>query len=141
MPLWTIYHSPGVFEADEKRELAARIADHYERAGLPRFYVMTVFSETRPEDMYVGGEQADAGVRVVIDHIARHSADEVERRRIAYWIKDILEPYLGKHAGVHWEFHADETSEDLWMINGLVPPPARSEAEQAWALANAASAY
>ena len=51
-----------VFEADEKRELAARIADHYERAGLPRFYVMTVFSETRPEDMYVGGEQADAGV-------------------------------------------------------------------------------
>ena len=141
MPLWTIYHSPGVFEADEKRELAARIADHYERAGLPRFYVMTVFSETRPEDMYVGGEQADAGVRVVIDHIARHSADEVERRRIAYWIKDILEPYLGKHAGVHWEFHADETSEDLWMINDLIPPPMGSDAEKRWVAENAVSVY
>ena len=46
-----------------------------------------------------------------------------------------------QHDGLHWEFHVDETSEDLWMINGLVPPPGRSEAEKAWARANAATAY
>jgi len=42
---------------------------------------------------------------------------------------------------LHWEFHADETSEDLWMINGLVPPQGGSEAEKAWATANVASPY
>ena len=43
--------------------------------------------------------------------------------------------------GVHWEVHVDETSEQLWLINGLVPPPGGSDAEKAWAAANATSAY
>ncbi|WP_179273583.1 tautomerase family protein [Rhodococcus sp. 06-462-5] len=42
---------------------------------------------------------------------------------------------------MHWEFHIDETSEELWMIDGLIPPPGRSEAEMAWAEANAPLPY
>jgi len=141
MPLWTIHHTPGIFTGDDKKKLATDIADHYEKAGLPRFYVVTIFSETSPDNFYVGGEQAPAGVRVVIEHIARHSADKAGRHRISYWIKDLLAPYLGTHEELHWEFHVDETSEDLWMINGLIPPPARSDAERAWAQANAVSPY
>lgn len=124
MPLWTIHHTPGIFSDEEKHQLAARITDHYERIGLPRFYVITIFNETRPEDFYVGGEPTPAGVRVLIDHIARHSTDKESREQITRWIKRILHPYMEKHEGLHWEFHAEETSEDLWMINGLVPPPA-----------------
>jgi len=141
MPLWTIHHTPGIFSEEEKHQLASRITDHYERIGLPRFYVVTIFNETRPGDFYVGGEPTPVGVRILIDHIARQSTDKESREQITRWIKRILHPYMEKHEGLHWEFHADETSEDLWMINGLVPPPARSEAEQAWALANAASPY
>ena len=141
MPLWTIHHTPGIFSEEEKHQLASRITDHYERIGLPRFYVVTIFNETRPGDFYVGGEPTPVGVRILIDHIARQSTDKESREQITRWIKHILHPYMEKHEGLHWEFHADETSEDLWMINGLVPPPARSEAEQAWALANAASPY
>ena len=37
MPLWTIHHTPGIFSDEEKHQLAARITDHYERIGLPRF--------------------------------------------------------------------------------------------------------
>jgi phenylpyruvate tautomerase PptA (4-oxalocrotonate tautomerase family) len=142
MPLWMIHHTPGIFSnAEDKRQLAARITEHYQRVGLPRFYVITIFNETSPENFYVGGEPSPAGVRVVIDHIARRSADKGSRERITRWIKGILHPFMEQHEGLHWEFHADETSEDLWMINGLVPPPGGSEAEKAWATDNVASAY
>jgi hypothetical protein len=113
----------------------------YERIGLPRFYVVTIFHETRPENFYVGGERTPVGVRVLIDHIARHATDKQSREHIAHWIKRILRPYMEKYEGLHWEFHADETGEDLWMINGLVPPPGGSEDEKAWATGNVASPY
>lgn len=141
MPMWTIHHTPGIFSEEEKHQFAARITDHYERIGLPRFYVVTIFNETRPEDFYVGGESIPVGVRIVIDHIARRGTDKESRQQIAGWIKRILQPYMEKHEGLHWEFHADETSEDLWMINGLVPPPGGSEVEKDWATANVASPY
>ncbi|MEU7938233.1 tautomerase family protein [Microbispora bryophytorum] len=141
MPLWTIHHTPGIFTDTEKHRLAARIADHYEQIGLPRFYVITLFHQTRPEDFYVGGEPTPAGVRITIDHIARSNPDQESRRRTAQWIKSMLQPHLEGHATLHWEFHVDETSEDLWMINGIAPPPAGSDAEKHWAASNSASPY
>lgn len=141
MPLWTIHHTPGIFRAAEKRKLASRITDHYERVGLPRFYVVTLFQETAPEDLYVGGEPTSVGVRIVIDHIARRAGDKETRQRIAGGIRKILLPFLERYPGLHWEFHVDETSEDLWMINGLIPPPGGSEAEKRWAKENVASGY
>ncbi len=141
MPLWTIHHTPGIFTAQDKHELAARIADHYQEIGLPRFYVITLFQEYQSEDFYVGGEPTPVGVRVVIDHIARRSTDREGRHRTAKWIKRMLAPYLMDKPGLHWEFHVDETSEDLWMINGIIPPLGGTDAEQEWALSNATSAY
>ncbi|TCC28939.1 tautomerase family protein [Kribbella speibonae] len=141
MPLWTVHHTPGIFTDDDKHQLAAGIADHYQQVGLPRFYVVTLFHEMRPEDFYVGGEPCPAGVRITIDHIARHNPDQEARRRTARWIDRILQPHLEGKAGLHWEFHVDETSDELWMINGVVPPPGGSDAEQHWAKTNATSSY
>ena len=86
MPLWTIHHTPGIFSAEEKHQLASRITDHYERIGLPRFYVVTIFNETRPGDFYVGGEPTPVGVRILIDHIARQSTDKESREQITRWM-------------------------------------------------------
>ncbi|MGW0750781.1 tautomerase family protein [Streptomyces sp. NPDC002587] len=141
MPLWTVHHTPGIFSDAEKPQLASTIADHYEKVGLPRFYVVTLFQEARPEDFYIGGEPVPVGVRVVIDHIARRNPDQESRRRTARWIRQMLQPRLERHTGLQWEFHVDETSEDLWMINGLVPPPGGSDAERQWAAQNAATPY
>jgi phenylpyruvate tautomerase PptA (4-oxalocrotonate tautomerase family) len=141
MPLWTIHHTPGIFSDEEKQLFASRITDHYERIGLPRFYVVVIFDEAQPEDFYVGGERTPVGVRIVIDHIARRGSDKESREQITRWLKRIVRPHMETHPGLHWEFHADETSEDLWMINGLVPPPGGSEVEKAWATANIASPY
>lgn len=141
MPLWTIYHTPRIFSDEEKHRLASRIAEHYEQIGLPRFYVVTLFHQTRPEDFYVGGEPTAVGIRIAIDHLARRSPDRESRRRTAAWIRGMLQPHLGGNAALHWEFHVDETSDDLWMINGIVPPPAGSDAEKLWAESNSASPY
>jgi hypothetical protein len=56
-------------------------------------------------------------------------------------VKGILQPHLERNAGLHWEFSVDETSEDLCMINGLVPPAGGSDAEKLWAENNASSPY
>lgn len=141
MPLWTIHHTPGLLTDEDKKRLASRITDHYEQVGLPRFYVVTLFHETRPEDFYVGGEPTPAGVRIAVDHIARRALDQEGRRGVAGWIKDMLRPHFEGVEGLHWEFHVDETSEDLWMINGLIPPPGGSEAEKTWAETNTTSPY
>ncbi|MGJ0118707.1 tautomerase family protein [Williamsia sp. MIQD14] len=140
MPLWTIHHSPGIFTDEDKRVLAEQITDRYESVGLPRFYVVVIFREVSAADIFVGGTSAPRTARIEIAHIARHLPDSASRRRTAGWVGDVLSPYLDRDE-IHWEFHIDETSEELWMINGLVPPPARSEAEKAWAVNGRAAPY
>ncbi|MUM19045.1 4-oxalocrotonate tautomerase [Mycobacterium sp. CBMA271] len=140
MPLWNIYHTPDVFSDNEKSELSRSITDIYTAAGLPRFYVVTLFTEVRPGNFYVGGEQTTAGVRIHVDHIARTLPDKSSRERVTARIGQVLAPYLTKD-GLHWEFHIDETSEELWMINGQVPPPMNSDAEREWARTNSSGPY
>ncbi|MFD6195353.1 tautomerase family protein [Mycobacteriaceae bacterium NPDC060252] len=140
MPLWTIYHTPNVFSDNEKSELAKSITEVYVTVGLPRFYVVTVFKEIEPSDFYVGGEQTGTAVRIVVDHIARTLPDKAGRERITQYLGRVLAPHLDR-VDVHWEFHIDETSEELWMINGLVPPPMNSDAEREWARTNRSSPY
>ncbi|WP_078307189.1 MULTISPECIES: tautomerase family protein [unclassified Mycobacterium] len=140
MPLWTIYHTPHVFSDNDKSELAKSITEVYVTVGLPRFYVVTVFKEIEPSDFYVGGEQTGTAVRIVVEHIARTLPDKAGRERITQYLGRVLAPHLNR-ADLHWEFHIDETSEELWMINGLVPPPMNSDAEREWARTNQSSPY
>jgi phenylpyruvate tautomerase PptA (4-oxalocrotonate tautomerase family) len=141
MPLWTIHHTPDVFTPDEKRQLAETVTEHYHAVGLPRFYVVVIFQQSPPGNFFVGGAETDRGVRVVVEHIARQHPDSASRRRGARWIRDMLSPVMSRYDGVHWEFHVDETSEELWMINGLVPPPGGTDAEKRWAQTNTAAPY
>lgn len=83
------------------------------------------------DGFYVGGRRTTKGVRITIDHIALRNPDQASRRRTAAWITAMLQSHLIHIPGLHWEFHVDETSDDLWMINGLVPPPGGSDAEEA----------
>ena len=40
--------------------------------------------------------------------------------------------------GYEWEYSVEETSRDLWKINGLVPPMPNSDAEKEWVRLNRA---
>jgi phenylpyruvate tautomerase PptA (4-oxalocrotonate tautomerase family) len=140
MPLWDIYHPVGAYTEQEKREFADRITSIYEGVGLPRFYVVTLFHEVDRGSFYVGGEPVDDVVRIAIDHVARHLADPAERESFRQRINAVVQSFAaGK--GLRWEFHVDETPRDLWMINGLAPPPSGSDAERLWAKENRAIPY
>jgi len=140
MPLWNVYHPVGAYSEEEKRDFAARVASDYEAAGLPRFYVVTLFHEVDRGSFYVGGEPVDDVVRVAIDHIARHAEDPARRESVRNRISSVIQPFATEK-GLRWEFHVDETPRDLWIINGLVPPPNGSDAEQLWARENRAIPY
>ena len=140
MPLWNIHHTPNLFTDAEKNALASAITSVYTSVGLPRFYVVVLFSEIASSNFYVGGERAETAVRIAVDHIARTLPSAPARQRMTQVLTDVIAPHL-KGKNPHWELHVDETSEELWTINGLVPPPANSEAEHAWAAANRTSPY
>jgi phenylpyruvate tautomerase PptA (4-oxalocrotonate tautomerase family) len=140
MPLWIVYHPAGAYSEEEKRDFADRVASLYAARGLPRFYVVTLFHEVDRGSFYVGGEPVNDRVRIAIDHIARHYPDPASKDSARERIGAVIQPFAaGK--GLRWEFHVDETPRDLWMIDGLVPPPTGSEAEQLWAKENRAIPY
>ncbi|MFD1545199.1 tautomerase family protein [Nonomuraea guangzhouensis] len=135
MPLWQVYHPVGAFSEEQKRDFAEDATQFYARFGLPKFYVVTLFHEVPRASFLVGGVPSDDTVRVVIEHIARHAEDPGLRERMSEALGRLLAAHTGDR-GLHCEFHVDETPRDLWMIDGLCPPPTGSEAEQLWAQHN-----
>ncbi|WP_203887782.1 tautomerase family protein [Planotetraspora kaengkrachanensis] len=140
MPLWHVYHPVGTYTARQKEEFAADVAQHYVGAGLPKFYVITLFHEVPESSFLIGGEPSDSAVRVVIEHLARQPRDPAARNRIAEELSHLLAPHT-RDRGLYCEFHVDETPRDLWMIDGLRPPPEGSEAERLWVRENRAVPY
>jgi phenylpyruvate tautomerase PptA (4-oxalocrotonate tautomerase family) len=135
MPLWNVYYPVGAYSEEEKREFADRVTGLYAARGLPRFYVVTLFHEMDRGSFYVGGEPVADRVRVAIDHIARHTEDPAGRESVRDRLGAVIQSFATSK-GLRWEFHADETPRDLWMIDGLVPPPTGSDAEKLWAKEN-----
>ncbi|MCO6008314.1 tautomerase family protein [Actinoallomurus purpureus] len=135
MPLWNIYHPVGTYTARQKLEFAAEVTEFYVQRGLPKFYVVTLFHEIPESSFLVGAEPSTTTVRIVIEHIARHAKDPAARKQTAEILNRLLAPHT-LDRGLHCEFHIDETPRDLWMIDGLWPPPTGSEAEQLWVREN-----
>jgi phenylpyruvate tautomerase PptA (4-oxalocrotonate tautomerase family) len=135
MPLWQIHHPVGVYSEQDKRDFAADITRYYTDVGLPAFYVVVQFRELAESDFFVGGTPSADTVRIVVAHLARRLDDPQRRKRMTEGINVITLPYT-RDRGLHWEFHIDESARDLWMIEGLWPPAAGSDAEKAWAAAN-----
>ncbi|MFF2617938.1 tautomerase family protein [Kitasatospora sp. NPDC058046] len=135
MPLWHVYHPPGTYDPGQKKQLSTDITGFYTRFGLPRFYVVVIFHEVAADSFHVGGQPHGAAVRVVVEHIARHTEDPDLRRRTREALAALLAPHTTDR-GLYCEFHVDETPRNLWMIDGLTPPPEQSETEKLWAREN-----
>ncbi|KAK4243771.1 putative oxalocrotonate tautomerase [Corynascus novoguineensis] len=141
MPLWQIFHPPSTFTTpSSKQALAADITSIYTSVGLPAFYVVIYFIPIPDENAFVGGQNRPPGskpfVRFVADHIAVHI--ESDAARVQGMMKRVdaaLRPHV-RDKGYDWEVHVDETPRGLWTINGLVPPPFKSEAEKKWSELN-----
>jgi len=134
MPLWKIYHPEGAFSPEQKQDIAQTITGLY-APRLPKFYVGVVFQAVAADAFFVGGEPATNFVRIWVDHIAR-TLPNAEAR--TWWVNHCvktLAPFIGDR-GFDWEFHIDETSYDLWAINGMRPPLPDTEDEKRWKVEN-----
>ncbi|MBZ9650257.1 tautomerase family protein [Sphingobium sp. 3R8] len=129
MPLWKIYHPEDAFDESDKRALSERITALYNR--LPRFYVGVIFQPVADHSFYVGGEPRRDFVRIWIDHIARTLPDADMRTRWIALCDEALAPFI-KERGFSWEYHIDETSHELWSIEGFRPPLAGTADEARW---------
>jgi phenylpyruvate tautomerase PptA (4-oxalocrotonate tautomerase family) len=134
MPLWKIYHPVGAFSAEEKAGLSEAITALYS-PRLPKFYVGVVFQEVAADSFYVGGEPATNFVRIWVDHIARTLPTAEARAWFIGRCDEALAPFI-RDKGFDWEFHIDETSFELWSIQGFRPPLPDSEDEKRWKAEN-----
>ena len=130
MPLWKIYHPVGAFSAEQKKGLSEAITALYAR-GLPKFYVGVVFQEVAADSFFIGGESVDNFVRIWIDHIARTMPTTEIRAKFIEMVDAALAPYV-RDRGLNWEYHIDETSYELWSIQGYRPPLPGTEDEIRW---------
>ena len=125
MPLWKIYHPVGAFSLEDKKGLSEAITALYAR-GLPKFYVGVVFQEVAADSFFIGGESVDNFVRIWVDHIARTMPTPEIRAKFIEMVDAALAPYV-RDRGLNWEYHIDETSYELWSIQGYRPPLPRTE--------------
>ena len=130
MPLWKIYHPVGAFSLEDKKGLSEAITALYAR-GLPKFYVGVVFQEVAADSFFIGGECVDNFVRIWIDHIARTMPTAEIRAKFIEMVDAALAPYV-RDRGLNWEYHIDETSYELWSIQGYRPPLPGTEDEIRW---------
>ncbi|MBB3891346.1 phenylpyruvate tautomerase PptA (4-oxalocrotonate tautomerase family) [Phenylobacterium haematophilum] len=134
MPLWKIYHPVGAFSLEDKKGLSEAITALYAR-GLPKFYVGVVFQEVAADSFFIGGESVDNFVRIWIDHIARTMPTAEIRAKFIEMADAALAPYV-RDRGLNWEYHIDETSYELWSIQGYRPPLPGTPDEIRWRTEN-----
>jgi phenylpyruvate tautomerase PptA (4-oxalocrotonate tautomerase family) len=137
MPLWVLYHSPGAFSPEEKKDLAQKLTKVYYR--FPDFYVNVVFLEIPPGDFFIGGEVRPEGVHITIRHAARHLGKEDQAVRDE-WIGrfDAVLTSFFSEKNLDWEYSVEDVPRELWKINGIFPPELGSEEEKVWAKAKRA---
>lgn len=91
----------------------------------------------------MGGEPklGNPFIRIVITHIAINMPNEdATYRRSTSRIDKILKPNVAD-LGYDWEYHVAETERRLWKVNGMIPPPWKSEEEKVWVKENRPVAY
>ncbi|KAG2176185.1 hypothetical protein INT43_005419 [Umbelopsis isabellina] len=140
MPLHRFYYAPGIFSAQDKKEIAQRITKIYTDFGLPAFYVDVIFLEVPVDSIYIGGEPAPKFVRVVSQHLARTMPTYERKQRAVNGLEEAFRPYV-KDRGLDWEIHIEEVPRDTWHLNGLVPPMPNTDAEKEWFKENRAVPY
>ncbi len=129
MPLWTVYHAPGTYTAEDRQAFAEAVVSLY--PILPEFYVGTVFREVPADSFFIGGKPVAGFVRIAVDHIARQFSSDAMRRKWLDMVNDAQGSFLGER-GLDWELHVDETPNELWLIQGMRPPPPNTAGEKLW---------
>ncbi|OAA74905.1 Tautomerase [Akanthomyces lecanii RCEF 1005] len=125
MPFWNIYHSTGVFTDQDKAAIARGATEFYSRAGLPAFYVHTLFTSMERENSFTGGKlHSTPFVLIEVAHVARNWDGKKEHaEHIKKGIDRVMMPFT-TDKGIHLEYAVLEGPAALWRIDGVDPPEA-----------------
>ncbi|THV00315.1 hypothetical protein K435DRAFT_657510 [Dendrothele bispora CBS 962.96] len=129
MPLHRLYVPPNLYTPEEKSAIAKAITGVY--SGLPTFYVVVVFVDVPKQNYFVGGEQTDRFLRIVVHHVARQFASDERKRNFMDRYEAALEPWT-KRKGIDWEIQVAALDHVSWNENGIRPPLGDTEAEKLW---------
>jgi phenylpyruvate tautomerase PptA (4-oxalocrotonate tautomerase family) len=102
MPTHRIFHHKDAFSPAEKQTLAERITKVYTDGGLPAFYTVVLYIPFEKESFFVGGQQTDKFVRIVVQHIARNFLDNAAAQNFLDRYEQALAPSI-KEKGFDWE--------------------------------------
>jgi len=99
MPLWRIFYNPSTLPIDQRQSLAKAVTKLYTEppVSLPAFYVNVLFIPLQENEFFIGGEQRNNFVRIVIELIARTLPEpdtEAGKQSRAGWNDKIVEASL-----------------------------------------------
>lgn len=141
MPLWQIFHPPGTFQDEaSKTALSKDITAYYTGVGMPAFFVVVNFIETKEDNHFVGGEpvrkRGKPFIRIVVAHIhVNLPNNDKAYARMTTAIDKMIKPHI-TDKGYESEYHVDETERRLWKLNSLYAPAFGSEDEKVWVAEN-----
>jgi len=148
MPLWRVYSAPNLLSEAEKASLSATITKSYTQYGIPSFYITILYVPLDPSDVHGGSTYPNPNfIRITVEQIAHKLPDGETDEGAARWDK-VMSPLFDNlglefevlnkqrtllgETDLLWEISIQETPQDLWQIQGLRSPPARSERETTW---------
>ncbi|KAH8927705.1 hypothetical protein BT69DRAFT_1347124 [Atractiella rhizophila] len=139
MPLHRIYHTPGAFTDQDKKELADSITSIYARM-MPAFFVVVLFLPVEANNFFIGGKSTNNFVRITVEHLHIHFQNKEQMYNFASHYETKIAPWI-KAKGYDWEISISDTPREGWRENGINPPlPVGDAAEQeelkAWITAN-----
>ncbi|KAJ7708211.1 putative oxalocrotonate tautomerase [Mycena rosella] len=139
MPLHRIFVPKGLYTPEDKEAISQAITAVYTNppASLPAFYVIVLFIDLDPANIFVGGKSTDRFVRIAVEHIARNFTDDALKRVFMDRYEQVLEPFT-KGRGIDWEVQVADQDRLLWNMNGMAPPQENTEEEKIWKKENRA---
>jgi len=148
--MWNIYHPEGTFTTtEEKATFVTDINDYYGgTGGFPEFYVCVHFITMPGTSMFRGrqpvAELDKPFIRLAISHIHVNQSAISSKLGIedpAARIRGAIDTAIKRSItdkGYYVEYSVSEDPRELWKVDGLLPPPWKSNAEEVWKRENKA---
>ncbi|KAJ6526820.1 putative oxalocrotonate tautomerase enzyme-domain-containing protein [Mycena capillaripes] len=139
LPFHRFFVPKGLYSPADKAALSQAITACYTEPGveLPAFFVVVVFIELEPGNLFVGGKSTEHMVRIGVEHIARNFTSDSQKRASMDRYEAALAPFT-KARGIDWEVQIVDCDRLTWNLNGLAPPDANTEEEKIWRRENRA---
>ncbi|KAJ7744256.1 putative oxalocrotonate tautomerase enzyme-domain-containing protein [Mycena maculata] len=105
MPLHHIFVPKGLYLPKDKTALTDAITGLY--TAPPAFYVVVLFIDLEPGNIFVGGKTTERMVCIGVEHIVRNFSDDARKRNFMGHYEKVFGPFT-KGRGSDWEIQVTD---------------------------------